>query len=577
MLTTMAALTPAVVLAHENGPHSNYDVLVPGETLGLLAILGASIVLLIKMRRSPLITGLALSLLSGILLYLSFPPFDLGWLAWIALVPMILAQLTCERSHVHTFTRSMFNVNHANLYQALTIFVAYALVFMHVFPSELPTGFPVPIWPLILIGIALVCLIFYVTGLPAGSLDFHRRTNFRFFIIAPALGWMGMEQVRVIVELGQSWARIPATQHANLPLIQLATFGGEWLIGALVIAANYALALLTYRRWLSADGLSRAKQSALRATRYAIITLALIIAAHVVGNALISTPTQTVRVAAIQLGEDLGDSPTYFGLWSESLGTWDWKPMSYAVLNDFEPMIREATARGAKVIALPEAVLWVDPAQDLGLVARLTNLAKETGAYITFTFYLWNDPNSRNEVYTATPRGEWLGPYAKNHPIAFIGEQSVTAGKFPVYQTPFGGLSNFVCYDNTYTDVAARLASGGASLLTSSNHDWPEGAWGFYTQAIYRASENRLAIVRSDWRVGSAIIDPFGRVLATAPWDTRERTILVADVPIVRERGTIYTRYGDWIAYLGLGVLAALGLAGVRWPRRLRLIPQPTS
>ncbi len=600
VLAVVIALLPAVVYAHENGPHHNYEVLVPGEVPGLAAVLVVALTLLIRIRKSqianrksPLFTGLTLSLLSGALLYLSFPPFDLGWLAWIALVPMIVAQLRCENPNLPIsqspnlpISPSLIsNLQSPNLYQALTIFVVYSLVFMHVFPSELPTGFPVPVWPLILVGIALVCVGFYWTGLPGGSIAFHRKTNFKFFIIGPALGWIGMELVRVIIELGQGWARIPSTQHANIPLIQLSTLGGQWLIGALVIAANYAIAALVSRFILrlrsgqafhvSSFGFAQDKRFTFHAPRLtiqALITLSLIIAAHFIGNTLINTPSQTVRVAAIQLGEDLGDSPDYMTYWNRA----DWQGMNEAVLRDFEPMIREAAARGAKLIALPEAVLWTDPALDLKLLARLTNLAKETGAYITFTFYLWNDPNSRNEVYTATPRGEWLGPYAKNHPIAYIGEYSVTAGKFPVYQTPFGGLSNFVCYDNAYTDVAARLAGNGTSILTSSNHDWPEGAWGFYTQAIYRASENRLAIVRSDWRVGSAIIDPFGRVLASAKWDEREKTIVIADVPIIPERGTLYTRYGDWIAYAGLGVLAAMTLAGVRWPRRLRTVPQVT-
>ncbi|MBI3732389.1 MAG: hypothetical protein HY259_02890 [Chloroflexi bacterium] len=592
-LAALAALSPAVVWAHEGGPKHNYEVLLPGETLGLVAVLAGALAILGAARRGRAvfinrvpIAGLALALLSGVLLYLSFPPFDVGGLAWVALVPMILAQLLYDKpASIPRSAMGMLRaIQPANLYPALTLFVAYTLVFMHVFPPELPTGFPIPVWPLIVLGIGLVCIVLYLTGLPGGSMAFHQQTGFRFFIIGPALGWMGMEMVRVIVELGQGWARIPTTQHANIPLIQLATAGGPWLIGALVIAANYALALLIYGYEQRRQNLqtpapkphaSRMDWRRLRGilgfpvAPFACVTLLIVAGAHIAGYMLIGTPSQTVRVAAVQVGEDLGDSPVYFSYWLKG----DWQGMDDAVLADFEPMIREAGARGAKVIALPEAVLWVDPAANLGLVARLTNLAKEVGAYITFTFYLWNDPNSRNEVYTATPRGEWLGPYAKNHPIAYIGEYSVTAGQFPVYQTPFGGLSNFVCYDNAYTDVASRLAAGGASLLTSSNHDWPEGAWGFYTQAILRATENRLAIVRADWRVGSAIIDPFGRVLTSAPWDERKKMVLVADVPVVLERGTVYTRTGDWIAYIGLAVLGAMLLRGTAWPRRLLRAP----
>jgi len=566
---------------------SNYDVLIQGEVLGLLALLAAALVLWRYARLNPLLArGLTLSLLAGVLLYLAFPPFDLGWLAWVALVPMVLAQLTCcverptvppasrlvasrhgQSASASRFRRLLARVELASVYQALTFVVAYGLVFMHVFPSELPTGFPVPVWPFILLAVALVGCVFALTGLPGGSLSFHRKTGFGFFIIGPALGWMGLEQVRVIVEAGQSWVRIPGSQHANIPLLQISTFGGEWLIGALVIAANYAFALLLLRvAKYSALSIYRG----LRSVYQPLLALALVVAAHIAGYAIISTPTQTVRVAAIQLGEDLGDSPRYMTFWNRA----DWHGMDEAVLADFEPLIRTAAARGAKIIALPEAVLWEDPALNPLLLQRLLNLAKSAGAYITFTFYLWNDPQSRNEVYTATPTGQWLGPYAKNHPIAYIGEYSVTAGQFPVYDTAFGGLGNFVCYDNTYTDVAAQLASKGASILTSSNHDWPEGAWGFYTQSIYRATENRVAIVRSDWRVGSAIIDPFGRVLASAKLNARERTILVADVPVVLERGTVYTRTGDWLANLGLAALAAMLLFNLNWPRRPIAIPQ---
>jgi apolipoprotein N-acyltransferase len=483
-----------------------------------------------------------------------------------------------------------------NLYQALTLFVGYTLVLMHVFPSELPTGIeamvglPIPVWVYVVLGVALVSLIFFVTGLPAGSMAFHRKTHFRFFLIAPAFGWMGLEQLRIWLQLGQSWARLPSTQHANLALIQLASLGGQWVIGLLVVMANYAIAwLIANDSWRVEDNGNTPTRNSQRAIRnapfairhsqYAFVILTLIAVLHVVGYMLIANPTQTVRVAAVQLGSDLGDHPVLYSYWLKG----DFKGMDDAVLAEFEPMIREAAKRGAKIIALPEAMLWNDPAIDLRLVARLTSLSKELGAYITFTFYLWNDPNSRNEVYMATPQGEWKGFYAKNHPIGYIGEYSITAGRYPTYTlvmartdtfaspSEFASpvvFSNFVCYDNAYTDVALRHASNGVQLLTSANHDWPEGAWGFYTQSIYRAVENRLAIVRADWRVGSVIIDPYGRIVATTKWDEREKAVLVADVPIVTERGTVYMRYGDWLGYVSVGALGLMLLSSVNVPRR---------
>jgi apolipoprotein N-acyltransferase len=57
----------------------------------------------------------------------------------------------------------------------------------------------------------------------------------------------------------------------------------------------------------------------------------------------------------------------------------------------------------------------------------------------------------------------------------------------------------------------------------------------------------------------SAFIAPTGQILQRLP--LYERDVMTAAVPL-RTRTTLYTRFGDWLAYLGLAVTA--GTLGAR-------------
>jgi apolipoprotein N-acyltransferase len=71
-----------------------------------------------------------------------------------------------------------------------------------------------------------------------------------------------------------------------------------------------------------------------------------------------------------------------------------------------------------------------------------------------------------------------------------------------------------------------------------------------------RAVEHRVAIARAANTGISAFVDPSGRITRWLP--LFERGVLDGRVSR-RSRSTLYTRWGDWLAYGSLG-LSALGL-----------------
>ena len=74
----------------------------------------------------------------------------------------------------------------------------------------------------------------------------------------------------------------------------------------------------------------------------------------------------------------------------------------------------------------------------------------------------------------------------------------------------------------------------------------------FYVQTLFRAVENRVATVKADTVYSSAIVDPYGRIVAKrngAP--EGEAFALVADVPL-GAANALYTAVGDWVGWLSL-------------------------
>jgi apolipoprotein N-acyltransferase len=70
----------------------------------------------------------------------------------------------------------------------------------------------------------------------------------------------------------------------------------------------------------------------------------------------------------------------------------------------------------------------------------------------------------------------------------------------------------------------------------------------------FRAVEHRVSVVRAANTGVSAFIAPTGQIVRHV--SLYERTTLTERVPL-RAGETVYSRFGDWLAYLALGVSGA--------------------
>jgi apolipoprotein N-acyltransferase len=126
-------------------------------------------------------------------------------------------------------------------------------------------------------------------------------------------------------------------------------------------------------------------------------------------------------------------------------------------------------------------------------------------------------------------------------------------------------FSVFICYEAIYPGEVREFAARGAQLLINiSNDGWfgtSQAAEQHLRMARVRAVENRRWLVRDTNSGISASIDPYGNMLRVMKRDTRD----AADLPYdFRTDKTIYSHWGDWFAWMCVGVSVILVLVTLR-------------
>ena len=112
-------------------------------------------------------------------------------------------------------------------------------------------------------------------------------------------------------------------------------------------------------------------------------------------------------------------------------------------------------------------------------------------------------------------------------------------------------FSVFICYEAIYAGEVRDFANRGAELFINiSNDGWfgtSQAAEQHLRMARVRAVENRRWLIRDTNNGITASIDPYGNVVRVMHRDERNSADLLYDF---RTDKTIYTRFGDWFAWM---------------------------
>ncbi|WP_405062117.1 hypothetical protein OG474_10760 [Kribbella sp. NBC_01505] len=362
--------------------------------------------------------------------------------------------------------------------------------------------------------------------------------------------------------LGVALSSMGTTQHANLPLIQMASITGTY--GITFILAWFATTVLHI--W---EQRLRWPDIKLATTVHAAV-LALVLVGGTIRIAFFAPDAQTVRVATISPSRSVdarldGLLTQYEGVKGMTSGDPAVvRPALALVSNDLLKSTEREAAAGAQIVVWPEAGTLVREADRDALLLQIAAVARQTGTYINAGLLVLTSKApyyARNQAVLIDPRGQARWTYDKSKPVPAMDRIEPGDGKVPAVDSPVGRIANVICFDADFPSLMRQQPE--VDLMLVPSNDWVEFGRTHTEKTALRAVENGYSLIRADSHGQSGAFDPLGRSVGSVDYFSTEQQTMVVSVPTHGLR-TAYTTIGDLFTWLCLAGLVLLTVAGLR-------------
>jgi apolipoprotein N-acyltransferase len=471
------------------------------------------------MKKIPLIVY---PVLTSVLLVLAYPKFDVGWVGWVGLGPLSYYLLK-----VKSLRASVAG-------GAAAGFLFYLGILYWIYPTMRVGGVGAGVAAL---GLGLLALLMSAEFVAIAVYGHYlKKAGPKAWPYLFALGWFLLEYGKVWLShkaVWFPWFMLGYSQWSYTTLIQVASVTGVYGLSAAVCFTG-ALGGALLARDLGWPG---------RLLRLLPAPL-LLAGIYFYGRgelkkAAAAVPEGTFEVALLQPSID-------------QYAKWDAAEADNIRRTDEELAAR---ARGTDLAVWPENALpcwinqpacaaWLKVAVSSSAPASLVgSVSMGAGEHVS-AFLL----DGRGEILSSynkrqlVPFGEYvpmrdlLGKYIK--PVAALGEFLPGAPAQPLLPFRNYKLGAAICYESVFPYLFAWDTLQGADVFVNITNDgWYLGTaapYQHFAANIFRAVENRRTLARAANNGISGVIDPWGRVLARTRLN--DRTVLLADVPIYKER-----------------------------------------
>jgi apolipoprotein N-acyltransferase len=486
-----------------------------------------------------------------VLLALSFPKYGHPAIAFIALVPLLVALSGWDGRNA---SLPGVPARRGFILGLITGFVHY-LGTMYWTAATVYTfgGLPVAFGVFVVILLALAMAMF-VAGAAALIAISVRHFGARGLWLAPS-AWVTFEFVRgTYVFGGFPWIPLGNTMVTLLPVAQLASvvgvFGLSWFVAFL--NAGFALAAMSEGR---------------RRIIVAAATMAFIVAASLWGGMRLSSNTLT------------NGAPIKVGIIQGNIAQTDkWDPSrARMILNRYLQLSREAAANGAQLLIWPEAATPFYFEGSPAGSGMIRSMVRQLGVPLLLGSDEDEDgdpPRSYNSAFmldvggatAAVHRKMHLVPFGEYVPLQkvlfFIGPLVEAVSAFSpgtrVTMLPVDGhmINTAICFEAAFPSFHREAVRQGSELLTTITNDaWygeSSAPYQHFELAAMRAIEQGRYLVRSANTGFSGIVDPYGRVLLRT--NLFETTAVVGEARFVQAK-TVYATIGDLAAFMSAAVV----------------------
>jgi len=480
--------------------------------------------------RVPFFISILLTILSAVLLYLSFPNnlslFGYNLCAFVFAVPLLFA---LEKTSAAG--RAVLGLIFGYVFHGLVVgwFIPYSLPGYFFFISVLT------VQPLIF------CVL-------------YRRPSSRRLsaLFVPAL-WVASEYARGLLMQGESW-NIGYTQSFNVYLIQVSSIFGSWIISFLLIFVNY--------------GIYQSIKEPRHRRRYAQAILILLGGFYIYGFISVKFPPREETLSVATLQPDI-HYPSHISMADSLRIAGQQIRLTGKIPHRWNP----------DLVIWPETAVPSDFTRDPDMLPAVQEAARRQGAYFLIGAAIDEEAGLFNGVVFLDPDGtvidiykkRYLVPFSEYQPTggmwnvidAFVPNtsQNFVKGSRPgVFQFPAGEgrmagrrFAVAVCSEDNISSLFRRYRLKGAEFaVILLNNGWFKNKTGLIMHgehSIMRAVENRIPVIRSSNNGWTALIDRYGRVDTEGLAGVRQKKIFHYQIHPNKDV-SVYSIIGDTFCWI---------------------------
>ena len=482
---------------------------------------------------------------SGILLFCSFPSVNFFPIAWIGLVPLLIAldgveswKMAFRLGYVAGF------LFFAGLLIAIALLYPYANIFVTLLGYLLLVGY--------------TALYFAVFSVLVYHLPWQSGVLFPFGV---TVIWVCLEWVRGWLLTGFPWGNIGYSQWNYHAGIQIASIVGVYGVSFVIVFFNAGIATLIRRR------------QEFRKELVAVITPCLLAAVTLIYGYVVTGKSENIETQSIKFALVPGNIP--------QLDKWNAKKFP-TIFMKYLNLTERAAKEQPDVVVWPETTVrgqvlsgeWTNYNKHFKqMLDRIGGIPMLIGA---------TDPDSLGDLYnrviSVSSDGEIQGKYSKMQLVPF-GEYVPLADFLPnfiqFYPFEHGKTHNLlpiidivdestkneivqvgtsICFESSFPNHFRKFVREGADVMGILTND----AWFAGTalpelhlaMAPLRAVENRISVFRCANGGYTCAIDKYGRIYTSFVTPKTSDEFLIADVTLSDGKTTLYTRFGDWLPIL---------------------------
>ena len=475
-----------------------------------------------------------LSVITSILLILSFPKFNLFFLSYVSFVPLFLCLLNIKaKTNKQLISKMKYPlIAGIIIYSGILYWIVYAFIASG---ESILLGIICLFLLSLYITIYLVFFCFILSKLKPLTL-------IKIFFLSCL--WVLLEYIRTYLFSGFPWAILGYTQWNFLEIIQIADITGVYGVSFLIIFINLLLV----------DFIKNFRLNRI------FIGIFLLLLYFTYGKICLNKnfySENQIKISILQGNID------QYKKWN--------KQYIDEIKNTYSELVDKTLKEKPQLIIWPESSVPGYFINDKDIYNWVINLIKKTDCYHLIGSVSFMNNKYYNSCYLVSPYNYEIQSYSKIHLVPFgeviplrsfllkyikvlndLGD--ITPGeKFSLFRIkkPPVNFSVNICFEAIFPDLIKKFAVIGSEFIVNITND----AWFLKTSApyqhfifnVFRAIENRKSVIRCANTGISGLIDQYGRIIySTEIFTKTTKTFYVR----TNQHKTFYTLYGNIFIFL---------------------------